>query len=86
MMGVVGLDQGPVTCRCDFDDVHGASLRAIFDLSNLDRSRFVIAGGQCGNPLSAHYADFTLLWRDGQYVTMVGADGNRLMLLPEVRR
>jgi penicillin amidase len=69
-----------------FDDVHGASLRAIFDFSNLDRSRYVIAGGQCGNPLSAHYADFTLLWRDGQYVTMVGADGNRLMLLPEVRR
>lgn len=69
-----------------FDDVHGASLRVIFDLSNLDRSRFVIAGGQCGNPLSAHYADFVALWRDGQYVTMVGKDGNLLRLVPEVPR
>lgn len=67
-----------------FDDVHGASLRVIFDLSDLDRSRFVIAGGQSGNPLSAHYADFLPLWRDGQYVTMVGRDGNLLRLLPEV--
>jgi len=69
-----------------FDDVHGASLRVIFDLSDLDRSRFVIAGGQCGNPLSAHYADFVALWRDGQYVTMVGKDGNLLRLVPEVPR
>jgi penicillin G amidase len=68
-----------------FDDVHGASLRAIFDLADLDRSRFVIAGGQSGNPFSAHYADFAALWRDGQYVTMVGSESNRLRLLPEVR-
>jgi penicillin amidase len=66
-----------------FDDVHGASLRALFDLSSLDRSRFVIAGGQSGNPVSSHYADFLPLWRDGQYVTMVGGDSNRLILLPK---
>jgi penicillin amidase len=66
-----------------FDDVHGASLRALFDLASLDRSRFVIAGGQSGNPVSSHYADFLPLWRDGQYVTMVGGDSNRLILLPK---
>ena len=68
-----------------FDDIHGASLRAIFDLAALDRSRFVIAGGQSGNPVSDHYADFAPLWRDGQYVTMVGTASNRLRLEPEVR-
>jgi len=54
--------------RVDFDsvvypDVHGAGLRAIFDLADLDRSRFIIAGGQSGNPLSAHYRDFVARWR-----------------------
>jgi len=44
----------------------------------------VIAGGQSGNPVSAHYADFAPLWRDGQYVTMVGTASNRLRLEPEV--
>ena len=68
-----------------FDDIHGASLRAIFDLAALDRSRFVIAGGQSGNPVSGHYADFAPLWRDGQYVEMTGTASNRLQLLPEVR-
>ena len=68
-----------------FDDIHGASLRAIFDLANLDRSRFVICCGQSGNPVSDHYADFAPLWRDGQYVTMVGTVSNRLRLEPEVR-
>jgi penicillin amidase len=65
-----------------FDDLHGASLRAIFDLGAPDRSLFVIAGGQSGNPVSAHYADFTGLWQDGRYVTMVGADSSRLRLVP----
>jgi penicillin amidase len=68
-----------------FDDIHGASLRAIFDLAALDRSRFVIAGGQSGNAVSGHYADFAPLWRDGQYVEMTGTASNRLQLLPEVR-
>jgi penicillin amidase len=68
-----------------FDDIHGASLRAIFDLEALDRSRFVIAGGQSGNPVSGHYADFAPLWRDGQYAEMTGAASNRLRLEPEVR-
>ncbi len=66
-----------------FDDLHGASLRALFDLSDLARSRFVIAGGQSGNPLSAHYADLTQPWRDGKYVTIVGRQESLLRLIPE---
>ena len=48
--------------------VHGASMRAIFDLANLDDSRFMIAGGQSGNPLSPHYRDLLARWRDQRYV------------------
>ncbi len=66
-----------------FDDIHGASLRAIFDLAHPDRSLFEVAGGQSGNPISVHYADFTRLWRDGRYVTMGGAGSSRLRLAPE---
>jgi penicillin amidase len=67
----------------NFDDLHGASLRALFDLSDLSRSRFVIAGGQSGNPVSGHYADLTPLWRDGKYVTIVGRQESLLRLIPE---
>jgi penicillin G amidase len=66
-----------------FDDIHGASLRALFDLADLSRSRFVIAGGQSGNPLSDRYADFTQLWREGRYVTIVGRQESLLRLIPE---
>jgi penicillin amidase len=66
-----------------FDDMHGAGLRAIFDLADLDRSRFVIAGGQSGNPFSAHYADFARLWQSGRYVTIVGDQQKLLTLEPE---
>jgi len=48
-----------------FADVHGAGLRAIYDLSDLDRSRFIIEIGQSGNPLSPHYDDFMHAWGKG---------------------
>jgi penicillin G amidase len=78
------------TPRVDFDsvvfpDVHGAGLRAIFDLGDLDRSRFIIAGGQSGNPLSAHYHDFIERWRDGGYVELRGAGADILTLVPSAR-
>lgn len=65
-----------------FPDVHGAGLRAIFDLAQLDRSRFIVATGQSGHPLSPHYADLMQRWRDGRYLTMVGIEGDRLTLVP----
>ena len=51
-----------------FAHVHGAGLRVIMDLANLSRSRFMIATGQSGNPLSTHYDDLLEAWRDGQYL------------------
>ncbi len=78
------------TPRADFDsvvfpDVHGAGLRAIFDLADLDRSRFIIAGGQSGNPLSAHYRDLVERWRDGRYIELRGEGAEVLTLVPSAR-
>lgn len=47
-----------------FRHVHGAGLRVVYDLSDLSASRFIIATGQSGNPLSQHYDDLMQAWRD----------------------
>ena len=47
-----------------FLDTHGPGYRAIYDLSDLDNSRFGLAPGQSGNPFSPHYGDLTEMWRD----------------------
>ena len=78
------------TPRVDFDsvvfpDVHGAGLRAVFDLADLDHSRFIIAGGQSGNPLSAHYGDQIERWRDGRYIELRGEGTDILTLVPNAQ-
>jgi penicillin amidase len=47
----------------DFRHGHGAGLRAVYDLSDLDSSRFIIATGESGNPLSGHWRDLFGRWR-----------------------
>jgi penicillin amidase len=53
-----------------FAAVHGAGFRGVYDLADLARSRFIIAPGQSGNPLSIHYRDLVARWRDGGSVTL----------------
>ncbi|TAN58503.1 MAG: penicillin acylase family protein, partial [Rhodospirillales bacterium] len=67
----------------NFRHVHGAGLRAVFDLGNPMASRFIIATGQSGNPLSPHYDDLVRLWRDGRSIGL-DAQGkmNELVLWP----
>ncbi|HEY5597425.1 MAG TPA: penicillin acylase family protein, partial [Kiloniellales bacterium] len=55
-----------------FEDVHGPGYRAVYDLADLDNSRFMIATGQSGNPLSPLYGNLVARWRDGAYLTLVG--------------
>ncbi len=54
-------------------DVHGPSFRGVYDLANLDRSLFVVAPGQSGNPFSPHARDFVTRWRDGATITLGAA-------------
>lgn len=73
-----------------FANRHAPSLRAITDLADPQASVFIHSGGQSGNPLSAHYRNFTDAWARVEYVPMVTkrkrleADGvDRLILIPK---
>jgi len=72
------------TSRIPFRHNHGASLRAIYDFSDLSRSRFALAGGQSGHMASSNYADMLQTWRDGAYFTAPTASQavHRLILTP----
>jgi penicillin amidase len=74
---------GPVPCGGDTDTIpqatvkplsplapvdNLASLRAVIDVGAWGNSRFVLPGGQSGNPLSPHYGDLFPLWRRGEGV------------------
>ena len=50
--------------------VHGAGFRAVYDLADLDRSRFIQAVGQSGNIFSPHYGDLAPLWAKGGTFTL----------------
>jgi penicillin amidase len=47
-----------------------ATMRTVVDVGNWEASRFVLAGGQSGNPLSPHYADQLPLWRRGEGIAI----------------
>jgi penicillin amidase len=53
-----------------FANRHAASLRAIYDLADLEKSLFIHSGGQSGNRLSRHYAAFTEAWAKNEYIPM----------------
>jgi len=72
-----------------FANTHAASLRAIYDLGDLDNSLYIHSGGQSGNVLSPHYKAFTQAWAKGDYIPMVTdrkrieiAGSKRLRLVP----
>jgi penicillin amidase len=76
-----------------FDAVHGAGYRAVYDLADLAASRFVLAGGQSSNPLSAHWDDQLDIWRaggglrlDGDQETLRREGKSRLQLVPAGER
>ena len=49
---------------------HAASLRALYDLSNLETSRFIQSTGESGNPLSSLYRNFVERWAEVRYLPM----------------
>lgn len=56
------------------DPVAIASLRATFDVGSWEDCRFVLPGGQSGNPLSPHYADQLPLWRRGEGIPIAWSE------------
>ena len=66
-----------------FTDIHGPALRAIYDLSDLDKSVFLTALGQSAHVLSAHYADFLPRWRAFDWLRLPrDPTGETLTLVP----
>ncbi len=51
-----------------------ASLRMTIDVGDWERCRFVLPGGQSGNPYSPHYADQLGLWEKGDGLPIPWAD------------
>lgn len=68
-MGALTSGDGVAALR----NVHGASYRAVYDLSDLAASRFMMPAGQSGNIFSSHYRDLMQRWRDGTYIRIAGA-------------
>ncbi|WP_019141035.1 penicillin acylase family protein [Noviherbaspirillum massiliense] len=53
-----------------FTNHHASSLRALYDLSNLENSRFIHSTGQSGNVLSPLYRNFAQRWAEVAYLPM----------------
>jgi penicillin amidase len=53
-----------------FANTHAASLRAIYDLANLENSRFMHSTGQSGLVFSPLYGNFTQRWAGVRYIPM----------------
>ena len=56
--------------RDPFVSRHAASLRALYDLSDLENSRFIHSTGQSGNVLSPLYRNYTQRWAQVGYLPM----------------
>jgi penicillin amidase len=70
------------TDTLEMSDVHGPTMRIVVDLADPMKAQATLAGGQSGNPLSEHYSDWLLDWRDGQYRTIVQPSVHKLTLNP----
>jgi penicillin amidase len=85
------VDVGAITIRDaerPFANRHAPSLRAIYDLADLDRSRFMQSTGQSGNVLSPWYANLGERWARVEYIAIparreaIGA-AHTLVLAPQ---
>jgi penicillin amidase len=70
-----------------------ASYRQIYEVGTWDRAQTVTNVGQSGHPLSRHYDDQIVLWREGVYHAMPWSEEGvrkvteyRLRLKPDVKR
>jgi penicillin amidase len=59
-----------------FANRHAPSLRAIYDLADLDRSLFIQSTGESGNFLSPWYASFAKRWAEVRYITIPTRPGS----------
>lgn len=66
--------------------VHGAGFRGVYDLADLDRSRFVVTPGQSGHVLLGAARALAPLWQRGELLPLPARPAQvaaRLILIPE---
>ena len=57
-----------------FARTHGAGYRGLYDLTDPEKSRFMITSGQSGHIFSRHYGDLVALWNDVKSITLTGSE------------
>lgn len=67
----------------DWTSVHGAGFRGVYDLADLDRSRFAVTPGQSGHPLRTTAGSLMQRWRDGTTL-LLGRDPSRVAATVEL--
>ena len=89
--GAFTLNRGltDLSSREPYANIHAAAFRGIYDLADPDRSLFMQATGESGNPLSRNYRNFLKPWAEGRYITIPTARDrvaqearHRLVLVP----
>ncbi len=53
-----------------YANVHAAGLRVVYDLADLNRSKFIVSTGASGHFLSRYYKNLSPIWRVGELVPM----------------
>ncbi|MBX3618471.1 MAG: penicillin acylase family protein [Rhizobacter sp.] len=76
----VTLRPDPTTGKLYLDE-HGPSLRALYDLGDRSRSRFMHSSGQSGIVFSPLYRSFVERWREVKDVPVWGGDARHVLLL-----
>ena len=56
-----------------FEAVHGAAFRAVHDLADLERSRFIVTPGQSGHLLAGTAGSLAEAWRQGTLIPLAAA-------------
>ena len=68
---VTTIPQASVDFQAPTGDPIGiANLRVVIDVGGWENSRWSLAGGQSGNPLSAHFGDLLPLWERGDGISI----------------
>lgn len=81
-VGRVGLKPDPTTGELYLDE-HGPSMRALYDLADPGRSRFMFSSGQSGLFFSPHYRDLLPRWRAVEDLPLWTAPSvSQLVLVP----
>jgi penicillin amidase len=57
-----------------FARLNAAGYRAVYDLGDPEKSRFIITTGESGHIFSAHYGDLVPLWNDVKAITLAGSE------------